>query len=63
MLRIDHTLVARAVGCAAFSADDDASLEQALADAFATAGPCLVDVMVDPHAFPPVSAFESQLEA
>lgn len=63
MLRVDHTLVARAVGCAAFSADDDAGLEHALAAAFATAGPCLVDVMVDPQAFPPVNAFESQLPA
>lgn len=61
MLRIDHTLVARAVGCTAYSVPDDEGLEEALAAAFATPGPCLVDVIVDPEAFPPVTAFESQL--
>jgi len=62
MLRIDHTQVARAVNCPAFSVADDAALEAALAEAFAMPGSCLIDVMVDPEAFPPVAAFESQLD-
>lgn len=61
-LRIDHTLIAASVGCAAFSASDDAGVGQALADAFSRRGPCLIDVVVDPDAFPPVTAFESQLQ-
>lgn len=62
MLRIDHTQVAAAVDCPAYSAADDAALESALAEAFARPGSCLIDVMVDPEAFPPVAAFEPQLE-
>lgn len=62
MLRVDHTLVAKAVGCAAFSAADDADLEEALAAAFSNSAPCLVDVTVDPEAFPPITAFEGQLQ-
>ena len=62
MLQIDHTLVARAVGCKAFSAFDDQTLDEALEATFSTSGPCLVDVMVDPEAFPPITAFESQLQ-
>lgn len=61
MLRVDHTLVAQAVGCQAFAAKDDAGLETALSAAFAHDGPCLVDVTVDPEAFPPITAFENQL--
>lgn len=61
MLRIDHAQVARAVGCPAYSVADDAALENALSDAFAQPGSCLIDVMVDPEAFPPVAAFEAQL--
>lgn len=63
MLRVDHTKVAEAVGCNAYRASDDASLESALRLAFSTPGPCLVDVIVDPEAFPPVTAFESQFHA
>jgi len=60
MVRVDHTLVARAVGCAAFAASDDDSLEAALRQAFATPSPCLIDVIVDAEAFPPITAFERQ---
>lgn len=62
MLRIDHTRVAAAVGCPAHPVRDDAALEHALSEAFSKPGPCLIDVMVDPKAFPPVTAFEPQLD-
>lgn len=60
MRRVDHTMVAKAVGCAAHAASSTAELEAALSVCFASKGPSLIDVVVDPHAFPPITAFEAQ---
>ena len=62
MMRIDHTRVAAAVGCPARSVRTDDELEAALSEAFAQPGSYLIDAMVDPEAFPPVTAFEPQLD-
>ncbi|WP_281968274.1 acetolactate synthase catalytic subunit [Roseovarius nanhaiticus] len=62
MLRIDHTRVAAAVDCPAWTVRGDNELEEVLSRAFAEPGSCLIDAMVDPAAFPPVTAFEPQLD-
>ncbi|MEX2454200.1 MAG: thiamine pyrophosphate-dependent enzyme, partial [Rhodospirillaceae bacterium] len=47
----DFAGAARAMGCAAWSVGPGASLDAALAEAFAADGPALVDVTVDPSGY------------
>ena len=48
----DLAAVARGLGCRAWRVTQDAELEPALAEAFAAPGPALLDVTVDPAAYP-----------
>jgi acetolactate synthase-1/2/3 large subunit len=59
--RIDHTLVASAVGCASAAVKSAADLAPALETMFAANGPYLLDVHVDPDAFPPIAGFAKAL--
>jgi acetolactate synthase-1/2/3 large subunit len=53
----DFAMVARGFGCAGFRAEDPAQLDASLKEAFASAGPSLVDAVVDP------AAYQSQLRS
>ncbi|KDB59602.1 acetolactate synthase catalytic subunit [Bordetella bronchiseptica B18-5 (C3)] len=58
---IDHVAIAKACGCDGASVSDAASLRQAMAAAERSPVPFVIDVKTEPSAFPPISAFESQL--
>lgn len=49
---LDFAAIARGFGCRAWQAKDQAALEKALDEAFAGSGPALIDVQVDPSAYP-----------
>jgi acetolactate synthase-1/2/3 large subunit len=55
--RIDHAMIARAVGCANATVASASELPAALDAMFAENGPYLLDVHVDPDAFPPIAGF------
>ena len=54
---VDFAAAARGLGCRAWRVDMETPLEPVLAEAFATGGPALIDVAVDP------SGYGDQLEA
>src|SRR5690606_21121924 len=58
---IDHVAIARACGCDGVSVQQIDQLPSALAAASNANTPFVIDVRVDPRAFPPLTAFESQL--
>jgi acetolactate synthase-1/2/3 large subunit len=58
---IDHVAIARACGCEGRSVETPDALRQALEDAGKSSVPFVIDVRTDPTAFPPLTAFESQL--
>ncbi|MGZ8138945.1 acetolactate synthase catalytic subunit [Bordetella bronchiseptica] len=58
---IDHVAIAKACGCDGASVSGAASLRQAMAAAERSPVPFVIDVKTEPSAFPPISAFESQL--
>lgn len=58
---IDHVAIARACGCDGVSVQLIDQLPSALAAASNANTPFVIDVRVDPRAFPPLTAFESQL--
>lgn len=59
--RIDHTMVASAVGCASAAVTSTGDLAPSLERMFAEEGPFLLDVHVDPEAFPPIAGFAKAL--
>ncbi|WP_332685522.1 acetolactate synthase catalytic subunit [Bosea sp. (in: a-proteobacteria)] len=59
--RIDHAMIARAVGCTSAIVASAADLSAALDRMFAEEGPFLLDVHVDPDAFPPIAGFAKLL--
>lgn len=59
---IDHVAIARACGCGGETVRTAEQLGAALRNARASADrPYVIDVFVDPAAFPPLTAFENQL--
>jgi acetolactate synthase-1/2/3 large subunit len=58
---IDHVGIARACGCDGMRVSNLDELTLALDAARDTRAPYVIDVLVDPQAFPPLTAFESQL--
>jgi acetolactate synthase-1/2/3 large subunit len=58
---IDHVAIAKACGCDGVTVSDAATLRQAIAAAGRSKLPFVIDVKTEPTAFPPISAFESQL--
>jgi acetolactate synthase-1/2/3 large subunit len=55
--RIDHAMIARAVGCANATIASASELAAGLDAMFAAQGPFLLDVHVDPDAYPPIAGF------
>ncbi|MDU0338541.1 acetolactate synthase catalytic subunit [Bosea rubneri] len=55
--RIDHAMIARAVGCANATVASASELAAGLDAMFAAKGPFLLDVHVDPDAYPPIAGF------
>ena len=49
---VDFAAIARGFGCRAWTVTDEAALDRALAEAFAGEGSALLDVQVDPSAYP-----------
>ena len=60
---IDHVAIARACGCDGIAVDSVPQLSSALDRALSSPVPFVIDVSTDPTAFPPLTAFESQLVA
>lgn len=59
---IDHVAIARACGCDGRAVTTAGELRHALAAAADSKLPFVIDVKTDPGAFPPITAFESQLQ-
>jgi acetolactate synthase-1/2/3 large subunit len=57
---IDHVAIAHACGCSGMTVHTLDQLPHALTAAREASHPYVIDVHVDPKAFPPLSAFESQ---
>lgn len=60
---IDHVGIARACGCDGMAVRNRVELTAALDAAADARIPYVIDVQVDPHAFPPLTAFEDQLNS
>jgi acetolactate synthase-1/2/3 large subunit len=58
---VDHAAIARACGAEGQTVSDATALALALKRAGEYPGPFVIDVITDPDAFPPLTAFESQL--
>lgn len=59
---VNHAAVARACGADGVRIDDPADLRTALASAVASRRPTLIEVIVDPDAFPPIRLWEARAE-
>lgn len=57
-LPVDHAAIARACGADAVRVEDPADLRTALQKAFSNNSATLVEVMVDPDAFPPITLWD-----
>jgi acetolactate synthase-1/2/3 large subunit len=59
---VDHAAIARACGCRGVTVTTAADYRDVLKEAFAAAGDAttVIDVMVDPDAHPPITAFEKK---
>ncbi len=59
---VDHAMVAQAAGCRGVRIDDPADYAPALEEAFAMTDrvTTVIDVLTDPDAFPPITAFEGK---
>jgi acetolactate synthase-1/2/3 large subunit len=59
---IDHVAIARACGCDGLKVEHPDEIAAAFEQALAADVPFVLDVIVAPQAFPPITSFESQLE-
>jgi len=55
---VDHAAIARACGVEGLRVQSAAELDAAIARAFDESGPLLLDVVTDPDAYPPITAYE-----
>ncbi|MGE0719125.1 MAG: acetolactate synthase catalytic subunit [Alphaproteobacteria bacterium] len=55
---VDHAAIARACGCRGVRVEDPAEYGPALDEALAADLPTVIDVVTDPDAYPPVTAFD-----
>ncbi|MCB1740341.1 MAG: acetolactate synthase catalytic subunit, partial [Gammaproteobacteria bacterium] len=60
-VEVDHSLVAKAVGWHSQRIEKASELPEALAAAFASDRPALIEVISDPGAWPPIQNFEGRL--
>lgn len=58
---VDHAAIARACGCAGVRIDCPADFAPALANAMAAKVTTVLDVIIDPQAYPPLSLYEGKL--
>lgn len=58
---VDHAAIARACGCAGERIEDAAAIGPALDQALQAPAPAVLDVMVDPSAYPPITGFDGKL--
>jgi acetolactate synthase-1/2/3 large subunit len=58
---VDHAAIARACGLNGVRVERPEDYRRALDEAIAAEQATVIDVMVDPHAVPPVTAFEGRL--
>src|SRR5262249_31373985 len=57
---VDHAAIARACGLQGIRVEDPADYAGALDAALVVEGTTVIDAMVDPDAFPPITSFESR---
>lgn len=58
---VDHAAIARAVGCWGLRVEEPGQIAEALRRALAANAPAVLDVLVDPNAFPPLSLFGTDI--
>ena len=59
---VDHAALARACGCDGVRVTEAGDLAPALAKAVASGRTCVVEVMCDPDAYPPITAWDDVAE-
>jgi len=59
---VDYAAAARALGAEGYRVETREQLEQALAAGMASDRPCVLDIVIDKEAFPPVTNFEAVME-
>jgi acetolactate synthase-1/2/3 large subunit len=60
---VDHAAVARACGAMGLRVERAADYAAALREAIEADVPCVIDVVTDPMAYPPLTAFDDKLES
>ena len=58
---VDHAAIARACGCEGIRVEQAADFKAALGRAMRSPLTTVIDVMIDPRAFPPLTLFEGKL--
>jgi acetolactate synthase-1/2/3 large subunit len=58
---VDHAAIARACGCTGIRVESAHGLGAALDEARGSDGPVLIDIVTDPAAYPPITAFDGKL--
>jgi acetolactate synthase-1/2/3 large subunit len=56
---VDHAAIARACGAGGVRVEDPADYLPAVKEGLASGGPFVIDVVTDPGAYPPITAFDS----
>ncbi len=55
---VDHAAIARACGASGVRVEDPADYLPAVKQGLASGGPFVIDVVTDPEAYPPITAFD-----
>jgi acetolactate synthase-1/2/3 large subunit len=55
---VDHAAIARACGCEGIQVERPEDYLPAVKSALRSGRPCLIDVMTDPEAYPPITLFD-----
>jgi len=58
---VDHAAIARACGCEGVRVEDPADFKPALVRALAGSKTTVIDVMIDPRAYPPLTLYEGKI--
>jgi acetolactate synthase-1/2/3 large subunit len=60
---VDHAAIARACGCEGIRVEDPSELAPALHRARASSVTTVVDVIIDPKAYPPITLYEGKMRS
>jgi acetolactate synthase I/II/III large subunit len=60
---VDHAAIARACGCEGIRVEDPAELAPALQRAARSSVTTVIDVIIDPKAYPPITLYEGRMES